>query len=71
MAGRDHRLRGLAGTIRAWLASAGGPSVRPTGVPVSEPVSVAPEFRHRPALDAVRGVAVLVVVAFHSELGFG
>jgi peptidoglycan/LPS O-acetylase OafA/YrhL len=27
-------------------------------------------FRHRPALDALRGLAVLVVVAFHSELGF-
>ena len=27
------------------------------------------QFRHRPALDALRGLAVLVVVAFHSELG--
>lgn len=27
-------------------------------------------FGHRPALDALRGLAVLIVVAFHSELGF-
>jgi peptidoglycan/LPS O-acetylase OafA/YrhL len=29
-----------------------------------------PRFGHRPALDALRGLAVLIVVAFHSELGF-
>jgi len=33
-------------------------------------VPAAARFRHRPALDALRGLAVLIVVAFHSELGF-
>ena len=47
----------------------GAPPARPRDALLPPPVSPPARLRHRPALDAVRGLAVLIVVAFHSELG--